>query len=53
MELTSDEKYLLWEGQQQKDKARERQERRKLVKNFALLFALVAVTVAVSSLLAR
>jgi hypothetical protein len=53
MEPSSEDKYLLWERQHQADKARTRRDLRDWMKNFALVFSLVAVTVAISTLLAR
>jgi hypothetical protein len=53
MEPTAEEKYLHWERQHQRDNARVRQERREWMKNFALVFSVAALTVTVSTLLAR
>jgi hypothetical protein len=53
MEPTSEKKYLLCEGQDQLNKEHGRQVRREWMRNFALVFSLAALTVAVSTLLAR
>ena len=53
MDHSSADKSLLWEQQQRVDRARKDLEFRQWWKSFALVFALVALTVAVATLLAR
>ena len=52
MELSSAEKELVWESRQLADKTRRRLEFREWIKNFALVASLLALTVAVASVLA-
>jgi hypothetical protein len=53
MEHTWADKSLHWEQQQSLDRTRKEQESRAWWKNFTLVFAMVALTVATATLLAR
>jgi len=53
MDQTPIDKSLLWDQQQRVDRARKDLEFSQWWKNFALVFALVALTVAVATVLAR
>jgi hypothetical protein len=52
MNPSSADKYLLWDRQQLADRERGHRELREWVKNFALVFSLVVLTVAAATVLA-
>jgi phosphopantetheinyl transferase len=53
MEDRSAAKDLVWEEQQRSDRTRTRFERREWLKSFLLVFALIALTLAATTVLAR
>jgi hypothetical protein len=53
MDNSASDKYLLWERKQHEETARRHLELRQIVKHFVLVLSLVAITVAVATMLPR